>query len=634
MRPFLTPLRAYTRDARDAFAYAPLEVLVGIAVAICASVAVRQEHGEQWWLRVLSGAVLAMPLLFSLSALRARGAISAGLRWAGALAVLAAVALYAAFVFHPEQDATVWRTAMLMGATVCAASLVPIVGTPPSEQVREHLWSYNTRLLVRIVVVGAYGVALFAALAGAVAAVSSLFELKTPEHLYTDLAGAVFFALVPWVVVGGIPALIAPPEPLEGRAPAAVRLLGRYLYALVLGIYLAILAAYTLKVLVTWELPRNLLSPIVLFAGLAGFLGALFLEPLYRDAESRGIARFMRAFPLVLLAMLPLAMYAVWVRRAQYGWTESRYLRLALLDALLVLALSGSVRLFKRRPPLWTAVPLVLGVTLLITAVGPWGASAVSRRNQQARLKEALAEAHLLTGPGGTLPVVFDTTKIAPARQDTIPAPLYDRITGGVTYLYGSHGADALAPLIPNAARFSSRWQLVSALPLARGCEPRDSTQPGFLHLQGSSVVANLPAGTLHDFSAVVPASGLVAARPVAERAPGAGDSTLVVTANADGLTVEGRGAGGEWRSEVALGALLARGEAARGQTCERAPRMESAALAPEEARFTLTDAAGRGRGVLILRSAGLAWPADTARAPKRVSLERADGFVVVEAKP
>lgn len=630
MRPILAPLRAYTRDARDAFAYAPLEVLVGIAVAVCASVAVRQEHGEEWWLRVLSGAVLAMPLLFSLSALRARGAISASLRWAGALAVLVAAALYAAFIVHPQQDAAVWRTAMLAAAAVCAASLVPRVGAA-AEGARERLWSYNARLLVRIVVVGAYGVLLFAALAGAVAAVSSLFELKTPDHLYTDLAGAVFFALVPWVVVGGIPALVAPPEPLEGRAPAAVRLLGRYLYALVLGIYLAILVAYTIKVLITWELPRNLLSPIVLFAGLAGFLGALFLEPLLRDPESRGVARLMRSFPLVLLATLPLAMYAVWVRRAQYGWTESRYLRLALLDALLVLALLGSARLFRRRPPLWSAVPVVLGLALLLSAVGPWSASAVSRRNQQARLKDALAEARLLTGPGGTLPVTFDTTRLAPPRQDTIPAPLYDRIAGGITYLFSSHGAESLAPLIPNAPRFSSGWQLASALPVARGCEPRDSTQPGALYLGAPSAAYDVPAGTLHDFSALVPESGAVPARPLPERAPVAEDSTLRVSAHADHLTVEGRGAGGEWRAEVGIAELLKRGEIARRQTCERAPRSENGALAPREARFPLTDQAGRERGVLLLRSAMLVWPADTASAPKRVSLQRADGFVVVE---
>ena len=37
---------------------------------------------------------------------------------------------------------------------------------------------------------------------------------------------------------------------------------------------------------------------------------------------------------LAVLVLLPLAVWAVWVRRDQYGWTESRYLRLALLVAL------------------------------------------------------------------------------------------------------------------------------------------------------------------------------------------------------------------------------------------------------------------------------------------------------------
>jgi hypothetical protein len=615
-------LRNYARDAAGAFRLAPVETLLGLAAAVSFSVFLRREEMDGW-ARIAVPAALSLPLVFALSVLRARGVIGEAVRWGGTALVLAAAAAYGSMGFDPDLDREAWRFASLLGASFLALSLVPAAGAADAEERRAAFWRFNALLLARIVGVVAYGAALFGALAGAVAAVSSLFELTTPEHLYQDLMGAVFFALVPWVVAGGIPELAAEPTG-GGPAPRAVRLLGRYLYAPVLVVYLAILLAYAVKVLATGEMPKNLLSPIILLAGFFGFLGSLFLERLRRDPEHTGVARLVRVFPVLLLVLLPLALYAVWVRMDEYGWTEFRYLRFALLLALGVLAALGAARLVLRRPPLLLLVPVVLGATLLLSAVGPWGASAVSRRSQQARLVDGLREAGLLEEGRYARPLAPpDSLGRPPADTGAvIPQPLHGQITGAATYLYESHGPGSLRGVFgPGVAGFRDGWQLAAALPIRPGCAPGEELQSVHAALPEGAPVPGLAGGTLYRVERVgrrgppEPAGGPVQLEM--------GDAELRVHS----LAPE------RWTARVDLGPAIERA-AARGRSdCGPGARFGSAELSPAEAVYPLADEVGRPRGQLVLTrlGAGRQSPDPRTRAsggPFR--LESVSGLVII----
>ncbi|HEX8672068.1 MAG TPA: DUF4153 domain-containing protein [Longimicrobium sp.] len=569
-----TALRAYFRDARDAFAYAPVEVLMGVALAVAFSISLRQEQ-EQWWARVFTAAVLALPLVFGASVLRARGLLSAEARWGATALVLACVGAYASWFFNPRLDSEGWRAAALTGAAWLALLLAAFPGEETGR--RRRLWRFDALLLGRMLAVGLYGAALFAALAGAVAAVTSLFELPRPQHLYQDLAGAVFFALVPWVVAGGVPVLAAEGD---GSSPlTAVRRAGRYLYAVVLVVYLAILFAYTIKVAVTGDLPQNTLSPIVLFAGLAGLLGGIFLEPLQDDPETRGVARLVRIFPALLLPLLPLPIWAVGVRQDQYGWTEFRYLRLLVLVALAVLAVWGTVRLVRRRAPLLSPVPAVLAAALLLGSVGPWSAQAVSRRDQSGRLRAALTQAGMMRGGRLVRPLIA-LGKDSPSPL-TLPAAQYERVSGALTYLYDEHGAGAAGRVLgADVRRYGSGWLVMRALGLRRGCE-----RPAARSFEGT-----LPQGT------PIPTGGGTVYLVNTDPRDPADDPAPAVTMQDAVVTVTVPGAS-PWTARVELGRLVpllhARGE------CDAVAA--TAALELPEARFPLTDAAGRIRGELVI---------------------------------
>jgi hypothetical protein len=619
MTGILSAPRAYLRDLRSAFVHAPLEVLLGVTLSVTFSIALREANdaGREWWAHVLVFVVIALAPLFGLSMLQALGRIRPGMRWMLSAVLLAAVAAYAWGVFDPDHGAEAWRTAMLAGAGVFLFALVPRVGARGDVAGdRLRTWRFWWATGTRVVVVGLYAAALYVALAGAIGAVASLFDLKTNGRLYGDLAGAIFFALVPCVVVGGTPEIARSTDDGVAPVPRWVRLLGRWLYLPVVVIYGAILYAYTVRVLLSGELPKNLLSPLVLFAGLFALLGAIVLEPLHGDDDAPLTRRVMRFVPVLLLPLLPLAFRAVLLRHGQHGWTEFRYLRLAVLAALAALAIAGAVRLARRRPPLLTTVPAVLAAVLLISAIGPWSAPAVSRRDQLGRLRAALAGAGLLRGGRLDLPAYRPKAPHAGATR-LVPAATYDRVRDIVDYLGREHGTASLAGVIAHAGTYPGGWALAESLPLRRGCSEQEERARS-AELAGG--VPGIQGGTWY------PLRRATAAEMDTTRSP----TAVLARTESTTLRLKLPGPGG-WETRLELGGLVAR-LSTPGAECDAPDGNtfgQGAGLTAVDALRPLADAAGRPLGQLVLTSVAVR---DSVRGGRRFAagLERVEGWVVV----
>lgn len=577
--PLTRTLRAYADDARAAFFAAPVEVALGVALAVTLSIDARSEgFTEEEFARVAASVALALPLVFALSVLRARGVITSAARWAGTVAVLAACAAYGAWALHEDREADWWRWMMLAAAAVLLLVMTPSL--PRGERDRRASWAFAWRLVVRIVGVGLYSVALFGVLAGAVGAVVSLFDLDQPQHLYTDLAGAVFFAFAPWILVGGIHRLSAPAEP---GVPLAVSRLGQWLYAPVLVIYLLILYAYALKVAATGELPRNLVSPLVIAAGLIGLIGAVLLEPVHGDEEHRGVSLLARAVPALLLPLVPLAAWALLARLREYGWTEFRYLRVAVVAGIAVLAVLGTVRLVRRRPPLLTTVPAVLAAVLLLSAIGPWSAPAVSRRDQTARLRTAYRQARI-------------DPRAVPTDTVVVDSALAQQIGDGARYLASAHGVGALravVPWLPDTTR--GRWGMTETLGIRAGCRPDRSV---FTTLAWEGGVRGLMGGAAHEVR-------VGEGETLDVRMPG---GSVRIALRNDTLATTAPG----WEARTDLAPL--RGVMrARAATCAPAWQTDVPGLAATDALVPLRDAAGTVRGQFLVTQLAAGGPHDPA---------------------
>ncbi len=582
---FPAALRAYAADARTAFRHAPVEVALGVLLALTLSVQLRNASPDTWeaWMRFAAGAWLALPVVFAASALRFRGAVSTPARWGITAAALALAFGYSAVVMDLEKEAEGWRLVLLGALSLSLLLLAPAF---PRGGERRRVWGFDARGVMRVIGVLVYGALLYGALAGAVAAVVNLFDLDRPAHLYEDLGAWIFYALVPWIAVGGLPRLVEG----EDELPPLGLLAGRLLYVPVLVLYLAILYAYVAKVLVTGEVPKNLLSPLVIAAGGLGFLGGLLLDPVHRDGRAPGLAKLIRVFPALLLPLLPLAGWAILQRLGQYGWTEFRYLRMAAVAVLAVLAVLGTVRLARRRPPLLTAVLLAMAVTAALAAIGPWSATAVSRESQLDRLRSGLRAA-------GLTPEQARTRLKGGADTLRVDSAAYSTITGSARYLYQSHGPASLRPVlgeVPDTVKHG--WDVARALRIMQACAPQ-----GQLTVDGARdwrPGVPLPVGgRLYQVGGAVHEDGPVPPPPTRDRT-GPPVPTTFLRIDGDSATVRLPGGAGE--AGVDLRPLRASLLAAARRTCD-SPNFASVHFGGGSGVFPLRDAAGRDVGRLVV---------------------------------
>ncbi|MGH7482084.1 MAG: DUF4153 domain-containing protein [Longimicrobiales bacterium] len=443
----LDRIARHGREAANAFRVAPVEVLTTAAIAAMFSWSVEQpaDAGMVAWAELtavwtLSGIVAWIATLLYEAGWPSRW------RWALTFAGVAIAALALGIALDFEQVADLWRAAPLLAAAVLCVTLVPLLARATSpvqrtapddgsgDTLMRALGAFNARHWTRVVGATLYGAALFLGLALAIASVGELFDLEVRDEIFAHVFGWIGFALVPWIIVGGAPAL-APPW-RSGAAEAIVVRFARYLLIPLLAIYFAILYAYAVRILVLSELPKNILSPLVIVAGALAALGAITLGA--AGDVSRRLARF--AVPLYL-PLGALGIWAVWLRIDQYGWTEFRYLRMAVLVAFFVLAIAGTVEIAARRTMRVYWIPLVLAGMLILSAVGPWSAAAVSRRSQQARLVQALGEVGIPVNERNALRPID--------RPRRVPAEAYEEVNAVATYLVRHFGADAIEPLVP-----------------------------------------------------------------------------------------------------------------------------------------------------------------------------------------
>ena len=275
-------------------------------------------------------------------------------------------------------------------------------------------------------------------------------QLELRGEIYAHVWGWIAFVLVPWVVLGGLPDYVRPIEQASAVAGVAQRI-ALFLVPPLLAIYYVILYAYVVRILVTQEIPKNLVSPLVLAAGGLAALGLLLFDP---RPGARGVGRSLRIAPALFLPLVPLGVWALLQRTGQYGLTEFRLVRLIALAVLALLAIGATVQLVRRRSFTLHVVPLALATAALLSAVGPWSVLAFSRRSQQDLLSDALAR----------LEIPANDSTWQSAAPDSAPrivaGDLYEQVRGSAGYLARHFGAGSLPPVLERYARdYDHRWR-------------------------------------------------------------------------------------------------------------------------------------------------------------------------------
>jgi hypothetical protein len=340
----------------------------------------------------------------------------------------------------------------------------------------------------------------------------------------------------------------------------------------------------------------------VIAAGLIGLLGAVLLEPVHADEEHRGVSLLVRAVPALLLPLVPLAAWALLARLDQYGWTEFRYVRFAAVLSIGILAVLGTIRLIRRRPPLLTTVPAVFAAVLLLSALGPWSAPAVSRRDQTARLRAALREAGV------------DPRRL-PRDTVTVDSAVFQRITSGARYLADSHGVRALQAVVA-AVPDTMAWRIAEVLRIRGGCGP-DPDLLGEIAWEGG--VPGVMGGTLYEVVLI----------DTAARQVQVGGAAMRLRLRGDALVVEAPG----WRGEADLSGVR-RALQARSARCGEWDR-PMPRLSASEALLPLRDDAGALRGQVVVQHMAItSGPTAPRRAPAPPGITSVRALLVLPQQP
>jgi hypothetical protein len=169
-------------------------------------------------------------------------------------------------------------------------------------------WHYNKILFLRFLAAVLYSTFIYLGLILALGALHLLFEVKIPDKLFFELWITVACLFNTWFFVAGVPKDF---EALETRTdyPKALRLFSQYVLLPLLALYLIILYAYGMRILLSGDWPKGIVSYLIICVSVLGSLSFLLLHPYGEQNETAWIKKAGRGYYFLLIPLLFLLFY-------------------------------------------------------------------------------------------------------------------------------------------------------------------------------------------------------------------------------------------------------------------------------------------------------------------------------------
>ena len=367
------------KNLRDSFESTvrrfPFELLFALAGTVGGILYINNDSGvqisESIYTRIMMTANLG--LLLSLSATlfaESKGSKKWPLR-----AVIAIVAGCLLFIFNHELHLIDVLRFLLL--SLAFHLLVAFAAFTAKGQV-QGFWQFNKSLFLRFLTSGLYSGVLYLGLAAAIGASTLLFNLNIHDKTYATLFACIAGVFNTVFFLAGVPADTAGLES-DDTYPKGLKVFTQYVLIPLASVYVIILLAYEVKILIQWNLPKGMVSNLILGYAVFGILSILLIYPLRNHEDNKWIKTYSRSFYFLLIPLIVLLFLAIASRILPYGVTEMRYFLIVL--ALWLMFITAYFLLSRKQNI--KIIPISLCVVALLSVYGPQSAFSVSGYSQR-----------------------------------------------------------------------------------------------------------------------------------------------------------------------------------------------------------------------------------------------------------
>jgi len=317
-----------------------------------------------------------------------------------------------------------------------------------------------------------YGVVLYLGLAAAIGAMNFLFNFKFEWDTFAILWVWIVGVFSTMFFLAGVPGNLSA---LDGDVtyPKGLKIFTQYVLIPLATVYVIILLAYEIKILLAWDLPKGLVSNLILGYAVFGILSLLLVYPVRNQEENKWLKTYARSFYFLMLPLLVLLFMAIGVRVSKYGITEYRYFLMLL--ALWLTFISIYFLAFKKQNI--KLIPISLSILTLFSIYGPQSAFSVSLYSQRRLLVNIFKKNN-----------AYLNDKFIPVDSNKISQKDGDRASQELHYLVYEHGLGSLQPY------FNKNLNAISDS-IDR---QKDTTNPGFTYSQYAATYKKLEWAKTH----------------------------------------------------------------------------------------------------------------------------------------
>ncbi|MBD8487985.1 DUF4153 domain-containing protein [Echinicola sp. CAU 1574] len=306
-------------------------------------------------------------------------------------------------------------------------------------------WNYNKTLFLRFLTAALFSFVLYIGIVLAMLALHLLFEVEFQNILYLQIFIMIAGIFNTWFFIAGISENL---EELDQEVsyPKGLKIFSQYILLTLLTVYLLILYGYSIKIILSWDWPKGIVSYLIICVATLGILALLLLYPYKNDKEENWINTFSKSYYYLLLPLVAILFLAIGIRINDYGVTINRYL-IVLIGTWLTLVCFYFILGFRNIK----IIPFTLAFMLLGVSFGPWGIFSVSERSQYRRLKALLMETHILEEETVIHEIIWDKNKLPELKssqnQNFTPLASEEQISeirSIVKYLEDHHGLSSM----------------------------------------------------------------------------------------------------------------------------------------------------------------------------------------------